>query len=68
MLGGEPMKAMVISVLRPSDAGTEEGLAENETLLVRDPDEQVAPAATTSPFARGVVTVGALPEHSVVLR
>ena len=39
-----------LRVLRPSEAGTEEALAEEETLLVRDPDEQPAtlpPGAAT---------------------
>jgi spermidine/putrescine transport system ATP-binding protein len=40
-----------LRVLRPSEAGTEEALAEKETLLVRDPDEQLPatlpPGATT---------------------
>jgi spermidine/putrescine transport system ATP-binding protein len=40
-----------LRVLRPSEAGTEETLAEAETLLVRDPDEQLPatlpPGATT---------------------
>jgi spermidine/putrescine transport system ATP-binding protein len=40
-----------LRVLRPSEAGTEEALAEDETLLVRDPDEQLPatlpPGATT---------------------
>ena len=40
-----------LRVLRPSEAGTEEAPAEDETLLVRDPDEQLPatlpPGATT---------------------
>jgi hypothetical protein len=38
-------------VLRPSEAGTEETAAEDETLVVRDPDEPqpatLPPGATT---------------------
>jgi hypothetical protein len=38
-----------LRVLRPSEAGTEETVDEEETLLVRDPDEQLT--ATVPPDA-----------------
>jgi hypothetical protein len=34
------LPAAALRVLRPSEAGTDEDVAEEETLIVREPDEQ----------------------------